>query len=137
MSVTPADVLAGTGAVIEDQTAGATITAGQVVYYDSADGLMKLAEADSATAAARVPYGIALNGASNGQPLKVQRGGQIDIGATVVDGTVYVLSGTAAGGIAPAADLTAGWFTSVIGIGIEPNDIKMPAMGPLVGGVAV
>ena len=56
------------------------------------------------TAAARSPQGIALNGASANQPISVQRGGSITIGATLTAGTAYYLSGTA-GGIAPEADL--------------------------------
>ena len=84
LSITAANVLSGSGATIERGTAGATITAGQVVYRDTADGKYKLADADSATALARDPRGIALNGASNGQPLAIIRAGDVTIGATMV-----------------------------------------------------
>lgn len=115
LTVTAANVLAGTGATKENGTAGATITAGQVVYKDSSDGKFKLADCDSATAAVRSPYGVALNGASNGQPLTVQKSGPITIGATMTAGVAYYLSGTA-GGICPVADLASGDYPTILGI---------------------
>lgn len=122
LSITAGNVVAGSNASKELGVAGATITAGQVVYKDSADGKFKLADANSATVAARTAYGIALNGASDGQPLQVQTSGDITIGATVTVGNVYVLSGTpggigVGGGPGPASDLVSGWYTNVIGVG--------------------
>lgn len=108
----------------ETGTAGATVTAGQVVYLDSADNKFKLADNDSATAAVRAPHGIALNGAATGQPLTVHTGGSIVIGATVAVGTVYMLSSTA-GGIAPVADLGAGDYNSTIGVATSTTAIDV------------
>src|SRR5688572_11203202 len=99
LSITAANVVAAAGATIEHGTAGATITAGQVVYRDDADKKYKLADNDSATAAARDPRGIALHGASNGQPLAIARSGDVTIGAALTAGLAYYLSGTP-GGIA-------------------------------------
>lgn len=114
--ITAANVLKVSGATVERGTAGATITAGQLVYKDSSDSnKYKLADANGA-AALNVVVGIALNGASSGQPLEVLTAGLIDIGGTITVGGVYVASATA-GGIAPVADLVSGWKTSVIGIG--------------------
>ena len=115
LSITAASVIAGSGAKKVTGTAGASITAGQVVYYDSAAGTYKLADTDSATAAARSPAGIALHAAGAGQPLTVQTAGPITIGATVAVGDVYYLSGTA-GGLAPFADVAAGDYPCIIGI---------------------
>ena len=103
VSITPANVLKGSDALDEDGLAGATIEAGQVVYKDS-DSKFQLTDTDSGTAAAKVAYGIALNGAADGQPLKVQRGGRITIGGTLVPGTAYYASETP-GGIQPGTDL--------------------------------
>lgn len=114
LSITAANVVPGSNAKTETGVAGATITAGQVVYKDSADNKFKLADTDSATAAARSPYGIALNGASANQPLTVQISGSITIGAAVTAGVFYYLSGTA-GGICPVADVAAGDYPCVIG----------------------
>jgi hypothetical protein len=43
-----------------------------------------LADSDSATAEARKPTGIALNGAALNQPLAVQKSGDITAGGTLV-----------------------------------------------------
>ncbi len=117
LTITAASVAPGANAVIENGTAGAAVTAGQVVYRDSADGLLKLADADSGTAAARSPYGIALNGAASGQPLGVLRKGLVTIGATIAGGTDYWLSKTA-GGICPRADVAGtGTYPTLVGVG--------------------
>ena len=117
LSITAANVVPGTNATIDrSYLAGATITAGQAVYFDTTTSKWKLADANLSQAAA-VLGGIALNGASDGQPIAVQTRGQITIGATVAVGTVYVLSATA-GGIAPVADATTGWYASTLGIAI-------------------
>jgi hypothetical protein len=115
LSVTAASVLAGAGRSPEYGVAGAAITAGQVVYRDSADNKFKLADSNSATAAVRSPYGIALHAAAANQPLAVHRRGPITIGATMTAGGIYALSETP-GGIQPAADLATGEYPTVIGI---------------------
>ena len=116
LSITAASVAPGTGATVSDGIAGATVTQGQVIYQDStAANVWKLADTN-ASAAAAAAIGIALNGASSGQHLRIQTGGEITIGATVAVGRVYVLSATA-GGICPSADLAAGHFTQILGIG--------------------
>jgi hypothetical protein len=124
LTITAANVVKGAGAVVETGTAGATITAGQVVYRDASDLKYKLADADSTTAAVRSPRGIALNGASDGQPLSIQREGSITIGATLTAGTTYYLSDTP-GGIAPLADLTTGDYPTVIGVATSTSVLKL------------
>ena len=132
LTITAANVLQSTGSQVRTGTAGATITAGQVVYVDaSAANVLKLSDTDASAAAANA-VGIALHGASSGQPLDYQVSGNITIGATVAVGEVYVGSGTA-GGIAPVADLATADYTTVIGVGITTAIIKM---GILHGGVA-
>jgi hypothetical protein len=81
--ITAANVLPGSSAVIKEGTAGAAITAGQVVYADSATNTYKLADCNSATAAVRSPKGIALHAAASGQPIAILTSGLITIGATV------------------------------------------------------
>lgn len=115
LTITAASVISASGSSVDRGTAGATITAGQAVYKDAATGKYLLADNNSATAAARTPAGIALNGASNGQPLAVHRSGDITIGATLTAGVAYYLSDTP-GGIGPVADLAAGEYPTVIGI---------------------
>lgn len=124
LSITAGSVLAGGGSTKRAGTAGATITAGQVVYLDTSDGRYKLADADSGTAAVRSPFGIALNGASAGQPLTVCTRGAVTIGATVTAGTTYYLSPNP-GGIAPLADLLSGDYPTIVGIATSTSVIDV------------
>ncbi len=115
LTITAANVVAGSGAKIVNGKAGATITAGQVVYLDAADGKYKLADADSATAAIRSPVGVALNGAANNQPLAICTSGPVTIGATMTAGVTYYLSPNP-GGIAPVADILTGDYPVIMGL---------------------
>lgn len=115
LSVTAANVLASSSAVVERGTAGATITAGQTLYIDTSDSnKLKLADSDNASATVRNCAGIALNGASAGQEVKyVIEDPSFTPGGTLVVGTMYVLSDTA-GGIMPAADLEIGDYPTLL-----------------------
>jgi hypothetical protein len=104
LTITAASVVQGAGAAVVNGTAGATVTAGQVVYKEAATGLFKLADDNSGTPEAQIAFGIALHASLNGQPLAVQTGGPIIIGATLTAGTAYYSSATG-GGICPFADL--------------------------------
>lgn len=116
LSVTAANVLpSGTNPVTADGVAGETITAGQAVYLDSTTRQYFKADCDSATAAVRQAAGIALNGASAGQPLRIQTKGDIVIGATMTAGLAYFLSKTA-GAICVYADVASGGYAGLIGI---------------------
>lgn len=133
LSVTPVNVIAGSNSQQERGFAGAAIAAGQAVYKDAATGEFLLADNNSGTAAARTPYGIALNSAGDGQPLFVHRSGDLTIGATLVAGTTYYLSDTP-GGICPLADVGSGEYacivgiaksTSVLAVGIQPSGVAL------------
>jgi hypothetical protein len=128
LSITAASVVKGTGAVVNNGTAGATITAGQTVYLDTADSTYKLSDADGASALIRSSEGIALNGAGSGQPLAVQIGGDITLGAILTAGVIYVLGDTA-GGIMPAADLGASDRVTIIGIAKTTSSLGMIMKG--------
>lgn len=125
LTITAANVVAGSGAKIVHGTAGASVTAGQVLYEDASDSnKLKLADNDSATAAVRSPVGIALHAAASGQPLSYLAKGPITIGATTAVGTVYCLSSTA-GGICPSADIATGDYNTIIGIGTSTTVIDV------------
>jgi hypothetical protein len=113
--ITAANVAAGTGARTTTGTAGATITAGQVVYQDPADNKYKPSDCNGASAAIRSVAGIALNGASAGQPLTILLSGPLTPGATLTPGVAYYLSANP-GGICPVADLIAGCYPTILGI---------------------
>jgi hypothetical protein len=125
LSITASQVLPDDTGSQAFGTAGTTITAGQVVYLDSATNTWKLFDAND-TAANTASPGIALNGASSGQPVKVQTSGSPVIGAGAAPsvGVVYVASATP-GGIAPSADIVTGWRVAILGVGAATNAIKL------------
>ena len=132
LSVTAASVVKGSNAVIERGSAGETVTAGMAVYKDATTGKYMKADSNSATAAARVPLGVALNGASLDQPLTIQKSGDITIGATLTAGVTYYLAETP-GGICPRADVGTGEYFCVVGIA---KTTAVLALGILASGVA-
>lgn len=115
LTITPANVLAGTNASKETGTAGQATTAGQLVYKDSTTQKWTLSDTNSATVEARQPTGIALNNAATNQPLTVLTKGDITIGATLTAGTDYYASDTA-GGICPRADVGTGEKVTLVGL---------------------
>lgn len=130
LTITATSVVPGSGASITEGTAGASVTAGQVCYLDSTTNTLKLADCNSATAAVRSPYGIALHAAASGQPLAVLTKGPVTIGATLTGGVAYYLSGTP-GGIRPVADNTTGDYPTIIGIATSTTvlDVKFHESG--------
>lgn len=128
VSVTAAEVLpiAGSTQIDKELLFGAAVTAGQAVYKDTATSpaTWKLADANLSATAALVS-GIALNSGAIGQVAAVAIGGTIDPGFTVTVGEVYVLGATAAGDINPVADLTTGWYTNIVGLGITASILKL------------
>lgn len=86
LTQTAANVVAGTGAQIKQGIASDTITAGNPVYRHT-DGTFKRTVASTLLGAAA--HGIALNGASSGQPIDYCTAGNINIGATLTVGQTY------------------------------------------------
>lgn len=133
LTITATSVLASTNAQTAEGIAGATITAGQAVYVDTADSnKLKLADANSATAS--IVAGIALNGAAAGQPVEYVTedddftpGATLSISAAAGKG-VYVLSDTA-GGIKPAGDLAAADYPVVLMVATSATKARFRAKG--------
>lgn len=121
--VTATEVLPGTGTLYYDGILGATVTAGQTVYLDSATSTLKLGDADDTQATAAIK-GIAMNGGGSGQVCRVATGGSIDPGFTVTVGTRYVQSGTA-GGICPIADLAPSDWVTDVGYGTTASNLVL------------
>lgn len=117
-------------------TAGGTITAGMSVYRKTSDSKWYGAQCDGTAeeSGSGTLLGIALCGASAGQPVVVQTSGTLTLGGTLTVGaTAWVGSGTGGITITPA-DLSTGRYTSVIGIATTTAILKIQ---PLAGGVAV
>lgn len=127
VSITPGSVTIDTAypsTVERGYNAGASITAGQCVYLDSSSE-WQLSDANGA-AALRTVDGIALHAAADGQPLAVAKPPTVlNIGGTLVAGTIYVSGATAAGDINPAADLTTGWYTTIVGVALTTAKLRM------------
>lgn len=113
--VVPASVLAGANAQRAAGTAGVAITAGQAIYLDPVTNRYLLADNNAVDVNARKPTGIALNNAAPSQPINLLTSGDITIGAAVVAGTDYFLSG-APGAICPRADVVATMNVTLIGL---------------------
>ncbi len=131
-------VLASAGAKVKWVTCGVQTTAGEPVYLDSADS-NKSKLCDSDFLASSDCEGIALNGAEDGQPLKIITKGELFIGGTVAVGTRYFVSVTA-GGITPHSDaaalpaigdyvtlLAVGKTTTLLDVQIHVSGVAIPA----------
>lgn len=118
VSQTPANVRAGTGAVVSHVQAGEAFSAGQPVYLSSTDG--KYYKCDANDSSKIGIKGIAVTGASADEDyFVVQTGGECNIGGTTVKGYIYIVSAT--GGIAPSADLASGWYPVVVGVATDTS----------------
>lgn len=124
LSITAANVLPGSGAVLVTGTAGEALTAGQALYQKASDNKWYKADCNSATAEVRVAKAIALGACAAGQPCVVQTSGQITIGATLTAGVIYYLSGTA-GGLRPVADNTTGDYPQSIGMAVSTTVLQL------------
>lgn len=118
LTITVANIIPASGYSAESAyVAGATITRGQAVYLDAATNTWKLANAiTSAATAGSAGLGISLSDVVSGQPMLVMISGTLAFGAILTNGGVYIAGGTAAGDIAPVADLTTTWRLSILGV---------------------
>lgn len=128
LSITAANVIPSSGAVFQTATAGQTIVAGQLVYKLAADRKVYLADCDSATAAVRDCVGIAATSSAAGAPCTyIVEDPALAVAASgLTNGTIYVLSATA-GGLAPSADLTTGWYPTIVAIAKSATTIAFRA----------
>lgn len=122
VTITAANVALQSGYSVEG-TAGATITAGAVLYLDASTKKLKLADCVTSSATATI-VGIALNGASDTQPIAyVPTGASLTTGGTLVVGTIYVLSES--GLFAPSTDLATNDYVSVLGVATTTGILKL------------
>jgi hypothetical protein len=125
LSVTASNVSPGTNAVFDNGVALEAVTAGQVLYKRASDGQFGLCDNNSATAEVRVPHGIAVNNAAANQGVRVQTGGRINIGATVVAGTPYFTSDTAGSISNLQTDAASGEYPAFLGFAIATTTIDL------------
>ncbi|MDW9483202.1 hypothetical protein GOB57_31800 [Sinorhizobium meliloti] len=127
LSINSALVVGGTNSTRDTGTAGEAITAGQSIYLDATTNKWMIS--DNNGTGTRTVHGISLNRASLNQPVSIHKSGDITIGATLVAGTDYWLSGTA-GGICPRADLVAGMDAIQIGIAKSTTVLSVDIQDP-------
>lgn len=131
ITLTAANVVAGSNSTQISGVAGETIAAGKAVYKSPTNNKWMLADSNSATAEARQAQGIALTGSSLNQPITVHRAGDITIGGTLVAGSGYYLSDTP-GGICPVADVGSGEYVCQLGLAKSTTvlsvDIQFPGV---------
>lgn len=130
ISITAANFLPSSAAVYLPgrNYAGATITAGQAVYLDTtvavSAGQVKLASATGSGLATQV-IGLAANGASAGQPIKILiRDPSLTLGGAVTAGCIVILHTTAGAVTLTAGDVTTGGYVAVLGVGISTTKIN-------------
>lgn len=115
LTVTPANVIPQSGAVLVTGTSGAAIAAGDLLYKDSSDS-DKLKLCTTATAAAAACVGVAVNSAPGaGQPVTYMTDGRLAMGAILTASTAYGVSDNA-GKIRPLADNGSGDQITQIGL---------------------
>lgn len=121
---TSANVVVYNPSSIKVYTSNGAVTAGQPVYQD-ANGNYGPAGANSNSVVAGVNgIGVALNSAPGaGQPISVWVGGQVNLGATLAVGSIYVVSANN-GKIAPNSDLTTNNYVTVLGTAINAAAIQ-------------
>ncbi|HEV7305215.1 hypothetical protein [Ensifer sp.] len=127
ITITAANVIAGSNATRDIGTAGETITAGKIVFLDAATSKWMLS--DNNGTGTRTVNGMALNGASLNQPLSVVKSGDVTVGSVLTAGTDYWLSATA-GGICPRADLATGMDTIQIGVAKSATVLTIAIQDP-------
>lgn len=120
---TAANVRAYAGASTQSVTAGETITAGDLVYKDTADD-NEYKACDTSSAAKANASGMALTNAGDGESLIIVTRGDINPGGTVAIGEIYTVSDNA-GKWAPAADNGSGDYVTVCGIGTTTSKIQI------------
>lgn len=123
---TASQVVPSTGARFVDYFAAVAINAGQTIYVSNATlQQVSLGDADATAVSANV-RAIAINSAAVGQAVRGQYAGRLVLGAAAapVKGTIYVASDTA-GGIKPVADLVAGDWVTVLGVGDTGNILDL------------
>lgn len=102
--------------------AAVTITQGQTVYLLS-DYTLGLCDTNGSSPA-YVLRGVAVTSGLAGQPVVWLSGGDLDFGAILTTGLIYVVGATA-GTIHPSTDLTSGWYTNLVGYAISTSRMRL------------
>lgn len=103
---------------------GVAVTQGQVVYRSTADNKYYLADCDASATARAAGIVISNADADNYGYILSGTNSKINLGATLAQGEVYVVSDTA-GNIMPITDLTTGQYITILGIAESTSLLRM------------
>jgi hypothetical protein len=131
LTQTPANVRVTSSTQLKRVTAGETVSPGMTAYRKAADGEYYKGIATSA-ATANVE-GIFVGYADDGDDVYIATADNIDLGATLAVGSIYVVSNTA-GAIMPSSDLSSGEFSTILGVATTTGNLKLAIN---VSGVAI
>jgi hypothetical protein len=125
LTIIPDDVRPGADAILNQEDCGENgVEIGDSLYKRNSDGKVLKSDANTGDPVKAAFYGYAVSNADLNQPIIVQTGGTIFLGAYGMadEGELYIVSSNA-GATAVVADKTTGWITSVIGYGDELGNI--------------
>jgi hypothetical protein len=128
ITITASGVLPTTTTTTDSGIAGETVTAGAPLYQKSSDSnYLWQCDADLSQEAANCK-GIALHGATRGQPIRYATGGDLTL-PTMVQGVVYCPSATA-GAICPYNDVDTGTtlYATILGVASSTTNLKLAIM---------
>lgn len=121
LSQTPANVKLQSVAAVSVDIAGETLTQGEPIRLEG--GKWYRAEAGDTAAKANCD-GMAMTPAAvDGRFVRVLSGADIDVGATLTVGEVYVVSANA-GKIAPIGDLVSTDFVTTLGVAVAAGSLR-------------
>lgn len=124
LSITAANVgPKGTTLRIEIVQVGEAVTEGQPAYQSTTDDKYYQTDANASQEKARA-VGIFMSAASTDGYAILGKFGPINLGATLTVGETYVVSGTK-GGIAPLADVTTGWYVTILGVASSASQLDL------------
>lgn len=123
LTITAANVSMTNSTEVDVGIAGEALTPGQPVYLDESTDKWMKAESGDLQAKAKAGRIVMTPAAANARVL-LASDGIVNIGATVVPNTVYVLSATS-GLLCPLADLVATDWVTIIGIANSTSTLKL------------
>lgn len=125
ITVTASGVSAIVGNTIVDSgISNDTITAGQALYKDGANSNKLTRASSTSSLATSQAVGVSLHAALAGQIVNFATGGDMNFGSGLTANTALIV-GTAAGAIAPIADLTTGWFLTLLGLATTTGILRL------------
>jgi len=126
LTTIPDDVLATISVTDKKNNYGETVVTGDVVYLSNVDNLWRNAGAAlTILESGQFGVGIALNGGAINQPAVIAiEGSTIDLGDTVVQAELYVISKDL-GKISPRVNLVVTNFVTLLGFGNDNNEIVL------------